>query len=1291
MAITKIILQQMVTMDQNSITASKYPKYTVVLSNSISSITAGELTAAIESSKASAAAAKQSEINAKQSELNAKDSENEAEISAASSQQSATQSASSATASANSAKAAKTSETNAKASETAAKTSETNAKASETAAKTSETNANSSKTAAAASASAAKTSETNAAAYASAAKTSETNAKTSETNAANSAKAAKTSETNAKTSETNAAASAARAESVASDMKGTIGLGDSPRDCPDISGNPSNFLGFLRIYETAKGFPSIAVGETVLTGFISGTDGVPSFAGLFVGSSTRAVYSYRWRPESGPLWTKNARIDDVNRLVQIANDQTRLYAGNGTTYIEVGNNRAWGVYDSALNKWQALGIAQGGTGAMTAEEARTNLGLGRNSAPTLGNLNLLMENDAAQASSGILSQYLRDTSGVQRARSRIYSEIRGDNKAWLTLHIQSDTGTNKYAGLSTDGNFQITGSFIGNAISLSDVATSKVNLQVNRFVQATGETDVVNHAGTAQVFITDNKNWGAYDKELKRHIALPISQGGTGGLSISEAKTNLQIPSVGAGDLIEIAAPAGVEAGKYYPIIINAQYGSLYVSGFFIDIQTRSSVGSDPMNSCTFNGFIKTGGWSDRKDSGYGYYNRYASNELALKCILVSAKNAEDKLAVYVEGRAFPVRMRLPQFFTATAVASSATYGEVTYAWGTTDPAGESTGTNTLFDFSLNRVGFYQASTEGNYYIGSGQRIVLSNGMNVGDELSLYAPKITFSGTIASGNGVIADGISVSNATFYSRYRVGDIVYGAEFRASESAGQIIVRDPAGTNHQFFNFNSNGTFSPPGGLLSSTGTDWNTQHNTINKFYGIAGQTNSPDNGLTVHGGIHVGFSGNYATQFAGRNNRYYCRSVEQGKLGYWYKLFTRREGSLSSTESINDLTGELDGIYYQGTNAQAKPELGYPIDRAGTLIVWKNNGGGGQGCTQMYITLHGDIYTRVRTIRTTEEGWVWMAWRKVSTADYNGIIPAENGISVNSATMDWNTLHSDSALKMLPAVGSANGPSSGITCPGIHIGHGSGYGQIAIGYDNIYFRNSGSGGTNKWIRLARLQEHNTFENTNYFLKDLTLYDTACSLTLQNSKNASQNGYIQLWGNLTGRATVVETKLANGYLYYGQLNEDNSRLFSINGYGVATAWNTASDRDLKNNITVIDGATESLRKMHGYTYTLKENGMPFAGVIAQEVMEALPEAVSSFYKYEDLDGPTQDGSTLRGEERYYSVDYNAIVGLLVQVNRESDNRITALESEVSDLKKQIADLTLVVNSLLANRA
>lgn len=230
---TKIIVQQILNIDDTKATASKFPRYTVTLGNSISSITANELVSSIEAAAKSAAAAKDSEIAAKTSELNAKNSEQEAAISAEASEASATQSATSATQSATSANksaesaaAAKTSETNAKASETKAKTSETNAKTSETNAKTSETKAKASETNA-------KASETSAAASAAAAKLSEDKAKISETNAAasaadssgfrneaetfstqaaTSASAAKTSETKAKTSETNAKASETKAK-----------------------------------------------------------------------------------------------------------------------------------------------------------------------------------------------------------------------------------------------------------------------------------------------------------------------------------------------------------------------------------------------------------------------------------------------------------------------------------------------------------------------------------------------------------------------------------------------------------------------------------------------------------------------------------------------------------------------------------------------------------------------------------------------------------------------------------------------------------------------------------------------------------------------------------------------------------------------------------------------------------------------------------------------------------------------------------------------------------------------
>ncbi|HHO9807084.1 tail fiber domain-containing protein [Escherichia coli] len=129
---------------------------------------------------------------------------------------------------------------------------------------------------------------------------------------------------------------------------------------------------------------------------------------------------------------------------------------------------------------------------------------------------------------------------------------------------------------------------------------------------------------------------------------------------------------------------------------------------------------------------------------------------------------------------------------------------------------------------------------------------------------------------------------------------------------------------------------------------------------------------------------------------------------------------------------------------------------------------------------------------------------------------------------------------------------------------------------------------------------------------------------------------------------------------------------------VSGNITCQTLHQSSDRDLKDNIQVIGDATEAIRKMNGYTYTLKENGLPYAGVIAQEVMEAIPEAVGSFTHYgKELQGPTIDGNELREETRYLNVDYAAVTGLLVQVARETDNRVTELEEENASLRANIA--------------
>ena len=183
-----------------------------------------------------------------------------------------------------------------------------------------------------------------------------------------------------------------------------------------------------------------------------------------------------------------------------------------------------------------------------------------------------------------------------------------------------------------------------------------------------------------------------------------------------------------------------------------------------------------------------------------------------------------------------------------------------------------------------------------------------------------------------------------------------------------------------------------------------------------------------------------------------------------------------------------------------------------------------------------------------------------------------------------------------------------------------------------------------------------------------------------SFVLQNSGNAYHDMYVQCWGNAyegSDRHSVFEVKLSTGYLFYAQ-RTDTSQVLNVSGNIECTTLSQSSDRDLKDNIEVIPDATAAIRKMNGYTYTLKENGMPYAGIIAQEAMEAIPEAVGSFTWYgEELEGPTRDGHELRETARYLNVDYAAVTGLLVQVARETDDRVTALEEENASLRANIA--------------
>lgn len=889
---------------------------------------------------------------------------------------------------------------------------------------------------------AAAASKTAAANSATAAKASQDAAKASETSASNS-------KTAAASSETNAAKSAADALNYRNQSQGivgnNIGLGTAPRDCPDISGNPSGYIGFMRIREAATGFPSIASGEAYLTGFISGNDGSPSFTGVFQGWSTRSLYTYRWAEQLGPQWVRHARKDEVSRFVHSGGDRTIIFSSddrNTGCYLQLDAGGRWGYYSPTDENWKPLAIEQGGTGARDAATAREKLGLSKNNDLQLRNLKLTRNSDETTSwvASGALTSELLSSSGAQRAVTSFYGETNVTSSSQATIAISTPSEGAKYFSFNTKGQIlaetAIFRSTYGNPLIINS-DTPTLSFQENDRPEGSPYYNFVVDGGNWRMQKNGDGYNGEYvigynykfdEIEVPKLLARVIQKP----RDLDQTKANMLIPYTGMGKWVDYNAPEGAEAGKYYPVIIKQP--SHFNGDFLIEIamRTRSLSGSEEPNCNALHVWVRSAGWSDMGSAAFGHYFCYRKEENAILCVRGTSKGNYEYNAIYVRGDAFPIRLSVTVGSTVivpTADWSPATKpNSPTYKWGITNSSDgvdtEAYGiTSNLLDFTGSYSGFYCSDTFRNKY--------------------------------------------------------GD-------------GYLVVQ-------------SNGTIQPPNGLWMFESSDWNAQiADIVAKFKPLEGVTNSPESG-TNYCGFHAQFAGRYATQFAGRNSKFYARSFEAG------------------------------------------------VDKG---------------------------------------------WRQLATLNTSG---------------------------------------------------------------------------QKWTA-----------DQHFVMTKINSYDFTRHLTIDVVENAKTNARLRLWGAET-RQSVLEYGLSNAetdeydtYGFYCQLNPDGVISFQVNGVVNCTAVNQTSDRDLKDNIQVIGDATEAIRKMNGYTYTLKENGLPYAGVIAQEVMEALPEAVGSFTHYgKALQGPTIDGNELREETRYLNVDYAAVTGLLVQVARETDNRVTELEEENASLRANIA--------------
>jgi len=111
----------------------------------------------------------------------------------------------------------------------------------------------------------------------------------------------------------------------------------------------------------------------------------------------------------------------------------------------------------------------------------------------------------------------------------------------------------------------------------------------------------------------------------------------------------------------------------------------------------------------------------------------------------------------------------------------------------------------------------------------------------------------------------------------------------------------------------------------------------------------------------------------------------------------------------------------------------------------------------------------------------------------------------------------------------------------------------------------------------------------------------------------------------------------------------------------NGSLEAVSFKAISDKRLKENLTKLKVTPEELKNIHGYTYNFigEDENIRNAGILAQDVLEILPEAVST----STIKNPKGESSeTLQ-------VDYNAVIAVLVNVVNELTSRVGELEAKI----------------------
>ncbi|HAV8531393.1 TPA: prophage tail fiber N-terminal domain-containing protein [Escherichia coli] len=555
---------------------------------------------------------------------------------------SAREAATHATDAADSARAASTSAGQAASSAQSASSSAGTASTKATEASKSAAAAESSKSAAATSAGVAKTSETNAAASQQSAATSASTATTKASEAATSARDAAASKEAAKSSETNASSSASSAASSAT------AAGNSAKAAKTSETN-------ARSSETAAGKSASAAAGSK-TAAASSASAASTSAGQASASATAAGKSAESAASSASTATTKA-----GEATEQATAAARAASAAKTSETNAKASETSAESSKTAAASSASSAASSASSASASKDEATR------------------QASAAKGSATTASTKATEAAGSATAAAQ--SKSTAESAA-----TRAETAAKRAEDIAS-------------AVALEDASTTKKGVvQLSSATNSTSET----------LAATPKAVKAAYDNAEKR---LQKDQNGADIPDKDRFLSNINVYSKGEVDqkkgmrYVVVNAPAGVQEGKYYPLVIKRN-DSHRASRVVISTPSRSA--NHRMNNCEFNGFVCAGGWTDRGSYACGMFWAYSSSERAIHSILMSNKGDTVDSVFYIEGGAFPVEVFLEEGLSVTAPASDYIVAETTYKFGATDPYSESVAVNLILDFKQGN-GFYSS------------------------------------------------------------------------------------------------------------------------------------------------------------------------------------------------------------------------------------------------------------------------------------------------------------------------------------------------------------------------------------------------------------------------------------------------------------------------------------------------------------------------------------------------------------------------------------------------------